>query len=308
VALAPPPAGGRLPVLAAETVAAVSAAVAALGKPYAPSGQGTGPIAYSCDGLVRAAYAGAGIALPAAATDQLATGIRVPLADARPGDLVFLGPVERGVQSVGIVLTGGTMVVADGRLARVVVTDLPAGQAVLGVTRPALGTTDAEPVPQAATVGPRWRCGGVSAPPRAARGEAAGPWGGYPNGMFPAATLCPVSAEGHRLRCDAARAYQALSKAFQQRFDEPLCVTDSYRSFDVQLELYRRKPLLAAVPGTSNHGWGLAVDLCGGAQSYDSAEYAWLRAHARGYGWANPRWARHGTGREEPWHWEFVGG
>ncbi|MET0133024.1 MAG: M15 family metallopeptidase, partial [Kibdelosporangium sp.] len=69
--------------------------------------------------------------------------------------------------------------------------------------------------------------------------------------------------------------------------------------------LYGVKPALAAVPGTSNHGWGLALDLCGGAQSAGSPEHAWLMANAPGYGWQNPPWAQPGRGRVEPWHWEF---
>jgi LAS superfamily LD-carboxypeptidase LdcB len=67
------------------------------------------------------------------------------------------------------------------------------------------------------------------------------------------------------------------------------------------------KPALAAVPGTSNHGWALAVDLCGGIQSFGTAEYAWMVANAPAFGWSNPPWARPGQGREEPWHWEFTG-
>ena len=49
----------------------------------------------------------------------------------------------------------------------------------------------------------------------------------------------------------------------------------------------------------------LALDLCGGAQSFGSSQYAWLRANAPSFGWVNPEWAWPGRGREEPWHWEF---
>jgi LAS superfamily LD-carboxypeptidase LdcB len=85
--------------------------------------------------------------------------------------------------------------------------------------------------------------------------------------------LCLIGIGAHVLRCDAAAAFGALA--------------------------------LAAVPGTSNHGWGLALDLCGGAQSFGSAQYAWLAAIAPAFGWVNPPWARPGAGREEPWHWEY---
>ncbi|MGX7826912.1 D-alanyl-D-alanine carboxypeptidase family protein [Actinokineospora sp. 24-640] len=295
------PGGERLLVLSRETIAAVDTAVAALGKPYVPGRGGEGPTAYSCDGLVRAVYKRA---LPASADEQMA--VLQPVAEPQPGDVVFVGPARLGVQGVGIVLDERTMLAADARLAGVVVTDLPGADTVLGLARPALGARPARPVPRADDGGLTWRCGGVQLPPRGP-GEAAGAWGGYPNGLIPAAALCPLGVGGHALRCDAAGAYRAMSEAFGAAFGGPLCITDSYRTFSAQVRLYGQKPALAAVPGTSNHGWGLAVDLCGGAQSFGSPEYRWLAANAAVFGWSNPAWAQPGRGREEPWHWEFIG-
>jgi cell wall-associated NlpC family hydrolase len=300
------PSGEHVLVLPAETVKAVSTAVDALGKPYVPGEGGEGPAAYSCDGLVHAAYQNAGIGLPASAADQLSVLAPVATADAQPGDLAFIGPARYGVQSVGILLDGRTMLTADARLAGVVVTDLPGGDTLLGVARPTLPTHAPAAVPRPTDGGLRWRCGGVDLPPRAP-GEAAGAWGGYPNGFIPLTALCGIGIAGHALRCDAASSFQAMSAAFGSSFGRPLCVTDSYRTFDSQVRLYGLKPALAAIPGTSNHGWGLAVDLCGGAQSFGTPEYAWLARFAPSFGWSNPPWAQPGRGREEPWHWEFVG-
>jgi len=283
------PSGERILVLPAETIAAVNYGVDALGKPYVPGEDGTGPVAYSCDGLVRAAYG-----LPFGIAEQYST--LAPVNDPQPGDLVFLGPARYGVQGVGIVLDGRTMLAADARLAGVVVTDLPAD--TLGYARPALDRVTPRPVPKATDGGLPWRCGGVSVP--------AGVWGGYPNGFIPRTALCPVGIGAHMLRCDAAVAFGALNEAYGRAFGTPMCVTDSYRTFESQVRLYGEKPALAAVPGTSNHGWGLAVDLCGGAQSFGTAQYAWLAANAPALGWVNPAWARPGAGREEPWHWEFT--
>jgi LAS superfamily LD-carboxypeptidase LdcB len=98
-----------------------------------------------------------------------------------------------------------------------------------------------------------------------------------------------------------------MSAAFAATFGRPLCVTDSYRTFPEQISLYARKPALAAVPGTSNHGWGLALDLCGGAESFGTAQWAWMAANASSFGWVHPPWAAPGRGREEPWHWEYAG-
>ncbi|MDI5976235.1 D-alanyl-D-alanine carboxypeptidase family protein [Amycolatopsis magusensis] len=300
--------GQRILVLPKETIDAVTAGIGALGKPYVPEDGGEGPVAYSCDGLVRSVFSGAGLPLPAAAGEQMAAGKPVPLADAQPGDLVFVGPAKYGVQSVGVVLDGRTMLAADARLAGVVVADMPAGDSVLGVARPALGQRPAAEVPQRGENELTWRCGGVEVPPAApGTDQAAGAWGGFPNGLIPAGALCPVGIGAHVLRCDAAQTFAALSEAFAGTFGRPLCVTDSYRTFAGQVDLYRRKPALAAVPGTSNHGWGLAVDMCGGVQSFGTPEYGWLAANARSFGWVNPGWAQPGRGREEPWHWEFAG-
>jgi cell wall-associated NlpC family hydrolase len=300
------PSGERLLVLPAETVRAVSAAVDALGKPYVPGRDGEGPTAYSCDGLVHASYGAAGVSLPAAVADQMSALTPVPVTDAQPGDLVFLGPARYGVQGVGILLDQRTMLTSDARLAGVVVTDLPGGDTVLGAARPTLPPRAPQPVPKASDGGLPWRCGGVELPPRSA-GEAAGAWGGYPNGFIPLTALCPIGVADHVLRCDAAESFQAMSAAFAATFGRPLCVTDSYRTFDQQVRLYALKPALAAIPGTSNHGWGLALDLCGGAESFGTPQYAWLTAYGPRFGWSNPPWALPGRGREEPWHWEFTG-
>jgi D-alanyl-D-alanine carboxypeptidase len=131
---------------------------------------------------------------------------------------------------------------------------------------------------------------------------------GFPNGQIPVAELCPIwGAPGHLLRADAAAAFDTMSKAYARQFGRPICVTDSYRSFSEQVALYAAKPNLAARPGTSNHGWGLAVDLCGGVQSFGTVEHTWLFTHAPLYGWFHPSWAEPTGSRPEPWHWEFAG-
>lgn len=72
---------------------------------------------------------------------------------------------------------------------------------------------------------------------------------------------------------------------------------------------YWQKPktAMAAVPGTSNHGWGLAVDfaeeLDGDAQpeSVSPRFVKWLIKHASTYGFSAEL-------QSEPWHWRFVAG
>ncbi|HEU0101910.1 MAG TPA: M15 family metallopeptidase [Mycobacteriales bacterium] len=128
------------------------------------------------------------------------------------------------------------------------------------------------------------------------------PTTGFPNGFLPVEALCPLTVGGgHRLRADAAAAFNRLHAT------HPLCVTDSYRSYGEQVDVYARKPGLAAVPGSSNHGLGVAVDFCGGVETFGTPEYLWMQAHAPAYGWVHPAWAEPGGSRPEPWHWEYVG-
>jgi hypothetical protein len=131
---------------------------------------------------------------------------------------------------------------------------------------------------------------------------------GYANGAIPAAALCPVwGAPNQLLRGDAARAFTALSREYAKTFGRPICITDTYRSRSQQVTLYATKPALAARPGTSNHGWGTAADLCGGIESFGTTQHAWLLAHAPLYGWFHPSWAQPTGSRPEPWHWEYAG-
>lgn len=131
---------------------------------------------------------------------------------------------------------------------------------------------------------------------------------GQSNGNLDPGSLCPLwQAPGHRLRADAAKAFNAMSQYHASSLGSALCVTDSYRSYGEQASLYRRKPGLAAVPGSSNHGWGLAVDFCGGVQDSGSSAYRWMKDNAPRFGWNHPDWAEPSGSRPEAWHWEFNG-
>ena len=293
--------GSSLVVLPAETVTAVSAAVDALDQPY--SSGATGPDAWSCGGLVQAAYAAVGVDLPGGQADLYGVTTPVDPADVLPGDLVFLGGGRSGLGNVGIALDGRTVLAADARAGAVVVGRPPADR-VLGAGRPSLGQRSAVGAPGPSGGALPVECGDVRHPPSTS-GERA--WGGFPNGLIPPSAMCPLGVAGHVLRCDAAAAYQAMGSAFAGAFGTPLCITDSYRTYAGQVRLYGEKPELAAVPGTSDHGWGLAVDLCGGVERFGTPEYAWMAANAGRFGFLHPTWADPGNGREEPWHWEYAG-
>jgi zinc D-Ala-D-Ala carboxypeptidase len=119
----------------------------------------------------------------------------------------------------------------------------------------------------------------------------------YGNGRIPATALEPVGATGHKLWAPAAESLTKLI-ADAKRDGVTIGITDSYRSYDEQVSLARRKGLysqggLAAKPGTSEHGWGMAADL-----DLNAKALSWMRTNAARYGFqANvPR---------ESWHWAY---
>ena len=128
------------------------------------------------------------------------------------------------------------------------------------------------------------------------------------NGKLSTEGLCELWGSGKYSRADAAVALAALNEAYIQKYGMNMCITDGYRSLSSQVTLKGTKGGLAATPGKSEHGWGLAVDLC--ASTYQgTGKTQWLRTNAPLYGWDNPAWARPGgSGATEPWHWEYTEG
>ena len=289
--------GEVLTVLPAETVAAVSAAFAQLGRPYLP-GQ-SGPDGYDCAGLTTTAWTQAGLGLAGDLAGQWAQGTPVPRGQLQVGDLVFSTRYGSGLDDVGIYLGGTSVLSASADRWQVAVHEATDLSTAVRVTVPAATPTPL-PVP---TTGPAT----CSAPPpvtSTAASPAEAAWGGWSNGQIPVDQLCGV-APGQRLRCDAAAAYTAMSAAYQAAFGSPLCITDSYRSYAAQVDAHVRKPRITAVPGTSNHGWGLAVDLCGGINAFGTAQTAWMQLNAGHFGWVHPDWAQARGQNPEPWHWEY---
>ena len=133
------------------------------------------------------------------------------------------------------------------------------------------------------------------------------------NGKLAQADLCKVGVgpegQDQYLRCDAAAAWEKLGKAFEAKFGKPLRVEYGYRPYDWQLQaLDEFGSGQVAEPGTSNHGWALAVDVpVDDGFRFGQPEFDWLAANGPKVGWHHPDWARAGGGREEPWHFEYAG-
>jgi zinc D-Ala-D-Ala carboxypeptidase len=147
------------------------------------------------------------------------------------------------------------------------------------------------PRPPAVTAADRASSNGKVTPPAELRA--------YGNGKIPPGALSTIGDGNHRLWGPAAAAFKQM-RADAAAAGVSFGVTDSYRTYDQQVDLAKRKGLysqggLAATPGTSNHGWGLSVDL-----DLNPKAQAWMRENGGRYGFVEdvPR---------EPWHWTFHG-
>lgn len=161
---------------------------------------------------------------------------------------------------------------------------------------------------------------------------------GKANGQLPGSLLTVVHGGG-KLHHLAARAWTALVAAAWSEVGLPLTFTfgGTYRSYASQEALFRsrydpagtgggcktwngvrwckKSPNLAtaAVPGTSNHGWGLAIDTAWDRDLTDGVgpdDATGITSHP-GWSWLLANAARFGFSWElqsEPWHLRYVTG
>jgi hypothetical protein len=123
------------------------------------------------------------------------------------------------------------------------------------------------------------------------------------NGRLSVGTLGSIN--GGFLRRDAAQAFNALDRSSRQRYGvplHPLGHMSSYRTYAQQVylwQLYKSgRGNLAAYPGTSNHGWGLAVD-------FATPHMRWIVDQIGGpFGWSKS-WS---DAPQEWWHIRYRPG
>lgn len=118
----------------------------------------------------------------------------------------------------------------------------------------------------------------------------------FANGKLPESAL--ASIPDGQLSKDAAAAWNAPGGPADAGL-RPTGSMSSYRTLSEQEYLYRLyqegKGNLAAIPGTSNHGWGLAVDLA------EPGMRTWIDEHGAAFGW------RKLEAPTEWWHVNFDG-
>ena len=202
---------------------------------------------------------------------------RSPLTDLQVGDLVF----SPGGQDVGIYLGDGDVVGASAGSYQVGVRSVAAGSSATRVTLPAPATPNA-----GAALRRRHRClrcrpagarcgqpgvGRLRQRPDPGRG-AVRPGRGPP---------CPALRRRGVLRPDERGVRSPRSG---RRCASPTRTGPT----PARCRPSPASRRLAAVPGTSNHGWALAVDLCGGINIAGSAQWTWMTANAGRFGFVQP--------------------
>lgn len=126
---------------------------------------------------------------------------------------------------------------------------------------------------------------------------------GYRNGKLPLSILESIGP-GHFMYREAAQKYKEMSQAAQAD-DVTFSIRSSYRDVPKQISILTEYGLYsgvksktnpngygAAQPGTSDHGWGMAVDL-------GESAYTWLTASGSKYGFV--------TIPNDPVHWIYRG-
>jgi LAS superfamily LD-carboxypeptidase LdcB len=86
-----------------------------------------------------------------------------------------------------------------------------------------------------------------------------------------------------------------------------------YRSLGEQHAVYEAwcsagECAMAAAPGTSTHGYAIAVDVAldGRTIGFASPEFTWMIERGPEFGFYHPDWAGIWSPTPEPWHFEFL--
>jgi len=144
---------------------------------------------------------------------------------------------------------------------------------------------------------------------------AAGGTHNHPNGQVPASEMVRVHGyPGGWGQAGSGIMHKSVATQFQSMMDAAkkaghmLGINDTYRTYEDQVAIKATKGFLAATPGTSKHGLGLAADL-----NYTDDGYKWLWANSEKFGFTTldkGYWglAPNKPGAFEAWHFENLTG
>ena len=139
----------------------------------------------------------------------------------------------------------------------------------------------------------------------------------YPNGRLPKSALSSIPG-GRLAKGGAARSYLAMRYYIGRKHKiwlTPTGPNSSYRDYETQVrywnEYQRTGYPIAARPGTSNHGWGKAVDLPTPPMQMK------VRQYGQSFGWLigalsdapsepwHMRWSGRYTPKARVWYWRY---
>jgi len=129
------------------------------------------------------------------------------------------------------------------------------------------------------------------------------------SGCISDSNLKSVGVGSNKLQKEAADGFIKLYADMPKDIKSSVRFTDSYRTLKVQCNIFdfdhyektgkRRKKGTSgtpvATPGSSNHGWGRAIDI------FPDNVQKWIKENGPKYGWC---W---GEVKSEPWHFTFCG-
>jgi|688.fasta_scaffold00170_57 hypothetical protein len=134
-------------------------------------------------------------------------------------------------------------------------------------------------------------------------------FGSTDNGCLQNLKKGEVGSSKYELASEAADALEIMYEDMPEDVQKDLKISDSYRPLKIQCNIFNfdtyeetgkrikigTSNVAVAAPGTSNHGWGRALDL-----SSRKAQQ-WIKDNGYKYGWC---W---GEVTSEPWHFTYCG-
>ena len=131
------------------------------------------------------------------------------------------------------------------------------------------------------------------------------------NGKIPERMLVAIAWDKEKtlIAAPALKNLNRLNAAFKKKFGHNLDIDLAYRTRATQ-DVYWEAlgPYVAARPGTSNHGWGTAIDVPETyGYSFRGKYYNWLKANSKKYNWVHRKILEEGSPYAEAWHFEYTG-